>query len=216
MLDPSETKASEYHSHAKKHKKLVDMNLRTSNFQDYLKSNLSCLLHQARKFSNMQKCLKFPTNNININSSIALFQLPKKQSTFKWGYGVPKKQNHQIMGIKDSCKQNIFQQKKLKNHMYQCDNNTLHLQEQKFSKLREKKKEEELVKTRHIIYILNIFIYKLNNKNTHKTSQFLFKTPQKKDLKRQYTIIMIIVTHLQLICIAIFLIDFKNWINLLL
>jgi hypothetical protein len=27
---------------------------------------------------------------------------------------------------------------------------------------------------------------------------------------------MIIVTHLQLICIAIFLIDFKNWINLLL
>lgn len=39
MLDPSETKASEYHSHAKKHKKnLPTLNLRDSNFQDYSKA----------------------------------------------------------------------------------------------------------------------------------------------------------------------------------
>jgi membrane-bound inhibitor of C-type lysozyme len=46
------------------------------------------------------------------------------------------------MGIKASCKKNIFHQKKLKNHKYQCDNNTLHIEKQK-------KNEEELVKTRH-------------------------------------------------------------------
>jgi hypothetical protein len=45
VLDPSETKASEYHSHAKKHKKLAHVEAKKFKHSRLFKSNLSCLLH---------------------------------------------------------------------------------------------------------------------------------------------------------------------------
>lgn len=54
MLDPSETKASEYHSHAKKHKKHAHIESKKFKLSRLFESNLSCLPHL--KLENFLTC----------------------------------------------------------------------------------------------------------------------------------------------------------------